>query len=342
MESVIKVVITGIIVALVLSVTRRLADRTVGILAGLPLTTLPALGWIAVDRGADLAARTAVASVFGCILVPVFAIAYERAARRWSAPRSLLAGVVAVATATLFASRMPTALWPAIALFAMGSGVALHILRAPGPPRRPISPAPASVRSIAASAGVAGVVSTIAAMLAAGTSPQWAGLVAGLPTVGLVTVVSQHSGRGRESVGPFLRGYVISTSGKAAFGTVFAWFAVSMGSTLAMLGAIVAGLLLCVVAVRLDDRAGPDWPRASTPARLGARLGDRPRFVWRAGAGRGSSGVAQSIGWLQALLVCRQVEVGPLHGCLAGKEQIHIEPRFSDHAPLTIEDDFTP
>ena len=273
MESVIKVVITGIIVALVLGVTRRLADRTVGILAGLPLTTLPALGWIAVDRGADLAARTAVASVFGCILVPVFAIAYERAARRWSAPRSLLAGVVAVAIATLFASRMPTALWPAIALFAMGSGVALHILRAPDPPRRPISPAPASVRSIAASAGVAGVVSTIAAMLAAGTSPQWAGLVAGLPTVGLVTVVSQHSGRGRESVGPFLRGYVISTSGKAAFGTVFAWFAVSMGSTLAMLGAIVAGLLLCVVAVRLDDRVrhasiastcsaspAPDWP----------------------------------------------------------------------------------
>ena len=232
MEFLIQIATTGGLIALVLLAAQRLGHRTAGVLAGLPFTTVPALGWIAADRGVELACRTAVGSVFGCILVPVFAIAYDRAARRWSPAPSLLAGLAAVGCAMAFAGWMPLALWPAIGLCTVGSVLALRLLREPDGTSRPRRHAPARMSSIAISAGLVGVVTAIVASLASGAGPLVAGLVAGIPTLGLAAVVNQHRAQGPASVTPFLRGYVVSTAGKA-------------------------GLLLCVL-IALGAAAAPE------------------------------------------------------------------------------------
>jgi hypothetical protein len=68
MEFLIRAVTTAAIVALVPLATRRFGHRVAGVLAGLPFTTVPALGWTAAAGGTDLA----VGSV-GFSPVPVFA-----------------------------------------------------------------------------------------------------------------------------------------------------------------------------------------------------------------------------------------------------------------------------
>jgi hypothetical protein len=254
MEFLIKTAATAAIVALVLLAARRFGHRTAGLLAGLPFTTVPALGWIAATGGTDLASRTAIGSVLGCILVPLFAMAYGREARQHPPARSFVAGVAAIGCGLAVASRMSAALGPAVVLCGASSLAALRLLQRPNRTPDPGPPAPGAQSSIVFNALLVGIVSTSIASLATGAAAWGAGLLAGLPTLGLVTLVRLHGTQGARCVTPFLRGYVISALGRAVFGTVFACSATRAGSSTAMLVAIVAGMSFCLLANAIDDR----------------------------------------------------------------------------------------
>lgn len=254
MEFLIRAVATAAIVALVLLAARRFGHRAAGVLAGLPFTTVPALGWTAAAGGTDLAARVAIGTVAGCILVPLFAMAYDRTARRSPPGRSLVAGLAAVACGVALMSRMPATLAIAVFMCAVAGLAALQTLRVPQSVRIPATATPCSPTSIAIGVALVGIISAAIAALSTVTTPQFAGLLAGVPTLGLVTIVRLHGTQGNACVTPFLRGYVISTLGRVLFGTVFALTAVPAGSTAAMLVAIAAGASFCVAASCIDGR----------------------------------------------------------------------------------------
>ena len=254
MEFLIRTVVTSVIVALVLLVARRLGHQTAGVLAGLPFTTVPALGWTAAGGGTDLAARVAIGTVAGCLLVPLFAVAYDRTARRHSPGRSLVAGLAAVACGVALISRIPASLAFAALICGASGLAALQTLRVPAPVRTPAGIAPCPPTSIAIGIALVGLISAAIAALSTVTTPQFAGLLAGLPTLGLATVVRLHRSEGVACVTSFLRGYVISTLGRVMFGAVYALMAVAAGSTAAMVVAIVSGASLCLAANCLEGR----------------------------------------------------------------------------------------
>jgi hypothetical protein len=134
-----------------------------------------------------------------------------------------------------------------IVLCVGGTIVALGLLRVPLATADARRPAPASLPSVVLDASIVGIVVVVIAALARDAHTQWAGIVAGLPTLGLVSVTRQHRGNGTASVIPFLRGYVVSSLGKALFALVFSSTAVSVGSTPAIAGAVLAVIAFCLV-----------------------------------------------------------------------------------------------
>ena len=266
MEFLTKAIATAAIIALVLLAARRFGHRTAGVLAGLPFTTVPALGWTAAAGGTELAARVAVGTVAGCILVPLFAIAYHRTSRRSSPARSLVAGMAAVACGVALMSEMPATLGFAAFMCAITGLAALQTLRASARGRIPVDAGSCAPTSIAPGVALVGLVSAAVATLSTVTTPQLAGLVAGLPTLGLVTIFRLHGTQGNACVAPFLRGYVISTLGRVLFGTVFALLVLRAGTTAAMLVAIVAGATSSVVVSFIDAGWLPGTDRRSGQA----------------------------------------------------------------------------
>lgn len=87
-------VLAAAAVALVIAASRRFGRRVAGLLAGMPVITAPTLGWIALREGRDFAAEAAIASVAACAVLACFALAYERAARRWSPAMAMALAVL--------------------------------------------------------------------------------------------------------------------------------------------------------------------------------------------------------------------------------------------------------
>ncbi|CAN5259816.1 hypothetical protein BH10PSE17_BH10PSE17_12500 [soil metagenome] len=63
-----KAMLTATVVALVMLVARNFGERVGGFVGSLPFTQFPALVWIGMSRGDDVAAHAALGSVFGCAL----------------------------------------------------------------------------------------------------------------------------------------------------------------------------------------------------------------------------------------------------------------------------------
>src|SRR3954467_10816461 len=99
MDFVMKAAMTASLVAMVMLAARRWGGNTAGLLAGLPLTTVPALIWIGLERGADVAAQVSTGSVVGCSLAPIFALVYDRVARRLSPAATLVVSIAVLSAA---------------------------------------------------------------------------------------------------------------------------------------------------------------------------------------------------------------------------------------------------
>jgi hypothetical protein len=234
-----KAMLTTVTVALVLLVAQTFGRRLAGMLAGLPIITAPALLWIAAEQGAAFAARAAVGSIAACGLMAVFALAYERLSRRFG-PVATLAGSLAVGG--LIA--MPMALLeghPVRAVVLTGVLCTIVVLLLP----RPASPCGQARRirgEIAFTAAAAGLISVAVSVGARELGPYWSGLLAALPVISAVVLVSQHLTAPHADIQRFLRGYVAGLIGKAAFAIAFAAAVVTTGAPLAILTALVLGL----------------------------------------------------------------------------------------------------
>lgn len=218
-EFVIRGLLTAFAVALVLQAARRAGLQASGALAGLPVTTLPALLWLATTRGEVFAAQAATGAVI--------------ASAAWAS----LAGLYVLGALRV---RPAIALWgaslPALGVAAVGSRFeampALVLLGATlicGSVLRCLRDVPA-VNCAGGASGpsrwlvpaVAGTGSAVISALALVLPPVVCGLLAALPVIGASGAWVQHNRGGTPAVALFARGYVAGLLAKAAFCASFA------------------------------------------------------------------------------------------------------------------------
>ena len=173
-----KAVLTAMTVAAVLMMAQLFGRRLAGLVAGLPVITAPSLLWLALEQGGAYAAHCAIGSAAACGAGAIFALIYERAARRHGPLLTLTlalasGGAVALLLALLTAGSfgLPLALLSACAL----GTFALRALPAAPAGAQPLRPLRGQLLLTAA---LAGVVSGVLALAAPWLGAFWAGLLA--------------------------------------------------------------------------------------------------------------------------------------------------------------------
>ncbi|MFO0433569.1 MAG: hypothetical protein ACK50G_03735 [bacterium] len=262
-----KAVLTAMTVAAVLMMAQPFGRRLAGLVAGLPVITAPSLLWLALEQGGAYAAHCAIGSAAACGAGAIFALIYERAARRHGPLLTLTlalasGGAVALLLALLTAGSfgLPLALLSACAL----GTFALRALPAAPAGAQPLRPLRGQLLLTAA---LAGVVSGVLALAAPWLGAFWAGLLAALPIISSAVLLHQHVTASHGDRQRFLQGYTTGQLGNAVFAGVFASAAASLGPSLAMAAALAVGLA-AALAVRHTLRPA----RAATAAPAAGQL----------------------------------------------------------------------
>jgi hypothetical protein len=252
--------LTAFGVALVMHAARRVGLLAGGAVAGLPVTTLPSLLWLAAARGEGFAAQAAIGSVIAAPVWATCAIVYAAAARR-------MRPIGALASAML----LSLALAAACSLLALSAGAALLLAVAVGGlALQRLNPAPiaGAAPCIAGRPSwllpvAAGGSSALVSALALALPPLACGLLASLPIIGLTGAWLQHQHGGTPAVVVYARGYVAGLIAKAAFCALFAELLLRLTWPLALglaaVSAVISGALLGLWA-RAGAWRGLRWP----------------------------------------------------------------------------------
>lgn len=243
--------VTAFTVALLLAVARYFGQRMAGMLAGLPTVTGPALIWLALDHGSAYAFDASIGSISACLPCAAFALAYERASRRYGTWIALaLACAISLAVAPPLQQLAGKLL---VALFCAVAGAVL-VHRAMPDAREAAREACSPACEIILTAFVSGAVSGGVALAAPTAGPFWAGVLASPPLIAAVVAMHQHARSGHVSARTFLRGYVAGLLGRAVFAAGFA-LCLQIGVPTAALLATVAASGCTVVSLRWNATA---------------------------------------------------------------------------------------
>lgn len=247
-----KAALTATLVAMILMVARLFGRQVAGLLAGLPIASAPALIWIALERGPAIAELAAIGTVAACPMAAVFALVYERSARRLGPLPTLLLATLLLGLAAIGVHAWLTGMAEAVVGAIAASVLALRLLPAL-PEIRARATAAASPVGIAGTAVVAGMLSAVICAAGSHLDPFLGGMLASLPFVSAGVVVNEHA-RGRPAaVTRFLRGYVGGLLGKAVFGAVFGGLVASAGAGAAATLAIALGVAATLASARWLD-----------------------------------------------------------------------------------------
>jgi hypothetical protein len=235
--------LTALAVALVLGLLRRAGPRAGGLAAAIPVTSVPALAWMAWEQGADFAAASATAALLATGMTGVFALFYALLARRYSAALALIGAAV-----------------PALALTVAVSGLGRHLAWSLGGATLLIlcclmaMPAAAPVqrrsthwrRDLLLTMAVSGLVTTAISLIAPRVPALLCGLVAAIPVIGMCTTVSVHARSGSAAVTQFLDAYLRGLLAKIVFLGVLASLLPMLGAGLPWLLAAASGIATVV------------------------------------------------------------------------------------------------
>jgi hypothetical protein len=228
---------------------RRFGHRVSGYLGGMPLIGGPITLFLALDHGADFAARSATLTLGAIAGQAAQLLVFTHAARvaRW--PMALIAGWSAFLAAALGVAWLEPRPVAALAL-AMAS-LALARLLLPhesGAPSRPSIP-PLEMRM---RLGAAFLLAALILWSAARFGPVVSGLLLSLPITGSIMPPFTLSLYGSDAVARLVRGFLTGLTGFMSFFFVVASCTVPWGIPAAFAAGILAALAAVALAVRLQ------------------------------------------------------------------------------------------
>jgi hypothetical protein len=244
-----KLLLAPLLILLATLAGRRWGPAVGGWLAGLPLTSGPVSLILALERGPEFAARSALGTLFGLISLAAFSLAYAMAARRFGWGGCLAAALGAFAGSTLVLRDATLSIGLAFALVCVVLGGAGAAMVGDAPPRPPPRLA---AGDLAVRMALAGGLVLLLTSVAAALGPSLTGILSPIPVFGALLAVFAHRDQGATAAVQLLRGMVLGSFGFATFllvvGTLLDRLAVAPTYALASASALgVHGLTLGVV-----------------------------------------------------------------------------------------------
>jgi hypothetical protein len=242
-----KLILTPLMIGAAIWVARRWGDSVGGWLAGLPLTSAPIVGFLAIEHGPAFAATASAGSIAGVACVATFCLAYAAASGAgWAL--GFLAGTLgyAVCACVLQALEPPPIVLIAIAVCAL----ALARFRLPRPTRVFLAtralPWEIPLRLALVTALVVGVTS-----LASALGPRASGATASFPWIGGALAAFAHRAQGADAGVAVLRGFALALYGFLVFFAVLGFALTRVDLPFAFLAATVAALGIQLTTLRL-------------------------------------------------------------------------------------------
>jgi len=232
-------------VGVLLSALHRAGPRAGGLAAAVPVNSIPALFWLSLERGGGYATTAVLGTLWGTGLTVLLGASFARLALAWhAAPAGLVAGI-AIGTLAALTCGVPAVPIAAAALTACAllcGHAALPRLPVIDPDRRP-----GKRTGPLLSMATAGAMSLLVSELSRHNPPQFCGLVAALPLVGMVAMVASYRQGGAPLMLRVLGGYIDGMTAKAAFlGALGAAWALGGGAWAWPTGLAAAGCVLLV------------------------------------------------------------------------------------------------
>jgi hypothetical protein len=244
-----KVVLTPVLIGGATLAARRWGPAVGGLIVALPLTSGPALFFMALDQGPAFASVAAVGSLLGLAAIAAFCVAYAWTDRRAGPSPSVAAGAAAfaVAGAALHAA-IGAPLWLVVALVVAAVIAATRVIprsvAAHGPLPHPSWDLPA--RMVVATCLV--VIITAAAPI---LGPGWSGILATFPVYLAVMAVFTHRHAGAAAADDVLRGLLAGLYGTAAFYVVVTLGLGSAGIAVTFSAAVAVALAIEAASLRI-------------------------------------------------------------------------------------------
>ena len=214
-------------VGVLLMMLRHAGPRAGGLAAAVPVNSMPALFWLSVEHGGGYAATAALGSLWGTGLTALLGLTFARMALACHvAVAALLAwlAIGALAALTWALPGVPAAA-AALTLVAVLIGQAA-LPRLPCGPRRRGDTRTGALLSMA----MAAAMSLLVSELSRHGGPQFCGLVAAIPVIGMFALYAGYRQGGAPLMFRVLRGYLDGMLAKAAFlGVLGAAWAVGAG-----------------------------------------------------------------------------------------------------------------
>ena len=247
-ETLLRLLLVPAAVWLASLAARRWGHTVSGYLGGLPLIGGPITFYLALDYGAEFAARSAMVTLAAILGQAAHLMAFAHTGRHARWPVALAAGWGSFALVAILVAQV--ALTPFIALGLAAGGLACAWRWLPHPRLRAALPSiPAAelrLRLIAAFA-----LAVVILWSAKAYGPVVSGVLLSVPVTGSIMPPFTLALYGPDALARLMRGFVIGLSGFTAFFLVVSIMAVSQGITMAFLAAILAALAALFAASRV-------------------------------------------------------------------------------------------
>ncbi len=235
-----KLFLAPVLIGLVSIAGRRWGPAVGGWLVSLPLTSAPAILFLAIDQGTAFASRAAQDTLLGIMSVASFCLVYYWFSFRFSWPVSTIAGWGAFFALTFILEGMLLPLLLSFGIVMAYLAIVLAIMPESQSKDVSINPPPwdTPLRMLVATAFVLGLTSAAAIL-----GPQLSGLLAPFPMFTTILAVFTHHFQGANVARCLLRGVVAGSFTFVTFFLVISLLVNSWGIAVAFALALLAALV---------------------------------------------------------------------------------------------------
>ena len=202
-------------VGALLSALHRAGPRAGGLAAAVPVNSIPALFWLSLERGGAYATTAVLGTLWGTGLTVLLGATFARLALAWPAALAALGAWLVIGGLATVTWAVPAA--PAAAAALTACAILFGLAAVPRLPADDPNRRSGKRRSALPAMATAGAMSLLVSELSLHSGPQFCGLIAAFPLIGMFAMVASYRQGGAPLMLRVLGGYLDGMAAKAAF-----------------------------------------------------------------------------------------------------------------------------